>query len=247
MRYKLSFQKLDEQNSSIDLHHQHLLAAWLRPLLTKEKPSLCYSTFKGTSKVQHGQIKFLSSKITWILASSDEPMITALIDKIMALEVVEIGALKLIPKQMEVLPNPVFTDRTKYVCISPLVPLLTSDSKVNTERLLDPQRTEFSDELFECLMTKMQHAGFTEEQLDGFQVFGISPDKDYLNRQKSSGKKISRIYADSDRNEFLGYLFPFSMHAHMDVHQFVWDNGLGFLCEQGFGMIDTAEKSSHSA
>ena len=247
MRYKITFQRQDEQNSSIDLHHQHLLAEWLRPMLDSANPALCYSTFKGTSKVHQGQIKFISSKITWILASSDEAMLSALIDKIMALEVAEIGTLKLTPKQSDALPYPEFIDRTKYVCISPMVPVLPEGKKTNGEHALDPQQGEFSDQLFDVVMQKMEAAGFTEEQLDKYRVFGITADQEYLHRQRSAGKRIYRNYTDKNHQEFLGYLFPFSMHAHLDVHKFIWDNGLGLLTEQGFGMIDTADKSSHAA
>lgn len=35
-----------------------------------------------------------------------------------------------------------------------------------------------------------------------------------------------------------GYLLPFTLHAHEDVHLFIWQTGIGALTEEGYGMLD---------
>jgi CRISPR/Cas system endoribonuclease Cas6 (RAMP superfamily) len=36
----------------------------------------------------------------------------------------------------------------------------------------------------------------------------------------------------------MGYLLPFTLHAHPTVHKFIWEAGVGALSEQGYGMVD---------
>jgi CRISPR-associated endoribonuclease Cas6 len=43
-----------------------------------------------------------------------------------------------------------------------------------------------------------------------------------------------------------GYLFPFELHAHPDVHRFIWQSGIGLITTQGFGMIDTVPEAKAS-
>ena len=244
MRYKLSFKKSDEQNSALPLHHQNLLAESIKAVsagMQVDKASLNFSSLKGTSRVMNGLIRFLSTKISLSIASNNDSFATELVEKIMQLPALEVGEIKLIPKKSDIVMDPVFSSKMKYISISPLI-LRVEQGIANENNFVEPTSVDFSDELFHSLMDRMEKAGFTAAQLDDYQVFALTPDKEYLAKSSSSSRKIARLYSDTHGTEYLGYLFPFTLHAHPDVQKFVWDCGIGILNEEGYGMIDVAER-----
>ena len=81
-----------------------------------------FSSLKGTSKVQTGQIRFLSSKVSLVLSAPEADFIDELVKKIFDRRLVSFAKLTLVPKSFEVIPDPEFNTQMKYVCISPMVP-----------------------------------------------------------------------------------------------------------------------------
>jgi CRISPR-associated endoribonuclease Cas6 len=89
----------------------------------------------------------------------------------------------------------------------------------------------------------MEEAGYTEEQLSQYAEFELTPDPGYMQKIQEGGKKFSRIYKNNSNEAIYGYLFPFQMHAHPDVHRFIWQSGIGLYTDQGFGMVDTVPEA----
>jgi CRISPR-associated endoribonuclease Cas6 len=88
---------------------------------------------------------------------------------------------------------------------------------------------------------------FTTEQIAAFYKFQIVPDADYLQRIQATHKKFARIYPVYDNDvkfEVRGYTFPFTLYAAPEVQRFVYENGLGYFCHKGFGMLDIAHSDS---
>ena len=54
---------------------------------------------------------------------------------------------------------------------------------------------------------------------------------------ENSGR-TARIYKNNMNQTIFGYLLPFALHAHPQVHKFIWDCGMGLYTTQGYGMID---------
>jgi CRISPR-associated endoribonuclease Cas6 len=75
MRVKFSFLKPKNNDGAIPLHHQKLISHVIRDILSDfpGHPVLYnFSTLKGTSKVQTGQIRFHSSKVSLVFSSVDD-------------------------------------------------------------------------------------------------------------------------------------------------------------------------------
>jgi hypothetical protein len=68
--------------------------------------------------------------------------------------------------------------------------------------------------------------------------FDAQPDHEYVQKLNETCKKFARYYRSADVSTMMGYLLPFTLHAHPDVHRFIWDSGVGALSEQGYGMVD---------
>ncbi|MBK5285021.1 MAG: CRISPR-associated endoribonuclease Cas6 [Bacteroidia bacterium] len=241
MRVKFSFLKSKGSDGSLPLHHQKLISSFISEML-EDFPNHTgiynFSTLKGTSKVQAGQIRFHSSKVSLAFASLDDKIVEHVVHKIFSLEEVQIGKLGLIPKAHQLIQDPEFSMQMKYVCISPLVVEPADVGEEPRQTPLEPATHEFSDHLFNTMIERMEAAGYSEEDLNSFAEFELQPDKDYIKRMNEQGKKLVRYYKNDNNDMMPGYLIPFTLHAHPKVQKFIWDAGLGLYCNNGFGMID---------
>jgi CRISPR-associated endoribonuclease Cas6 len=114
-----------------------------------------------------------------------------------------------------------------------LSPEFSSDSG---KRFLHPDSTEFGDYLKAALLEKNK-----ENDFGGFDFY---PDNNYLNKLEDRGKKYSRVYPIFDEDipyEVRGYTFPFTLRGSPELHQYLFECGLGLFNDKGFGMLDLAE------
>jgi CRISPR-associated endoribonuclease Cas6 len=232
----------------VPLHHQKIISAFMEEII-QEMPNASklynFSSLKGTSKVMSGQIRFLSSKISLVISAFETEFVEPWIRNIFERRLISFAKLALVPKSYQVIQDPEFSTVMKYVCISPLVPDLpfVSDEE-NPPPALDPTSTTFSDLIFDSILDRMEKAGYTEEQLNKYAEFEIMPDPGYIQKVNESQKKFSRIYKNNHNETIHGYLLPFTLHAHPDVHEFVWKTGIGLYTTQGFGMLDTVPEAA---
>lgn len=244
MRVKFSFLKSKNTDGAIPLHHQKLVSHVIREML-EDLPGHTtlynFSTLKGTSKVQAGQIRFHSSKVSLVFSSVDDRLTEHVIQRIFSFQQINIGKLELYPKAHQLIPDPAFTQRMKYVCISPLIVEPSVSDDAAKPEALDPASYEFSDHLYNSVIERMENAGYPDEELNSFAEFELQPDMNYIRKVTADGKKLSRNYKNDNNEAMSGYLIPFVLHAHPKVQKFIWDAGLGLYCNHGFGMIDIVE------
>lgn len=241
MRIKISFLREHSSANSIPLHHQKLLADSLGELMgdiTSDKTMFNFSSLKGTSKITNGFMRFLSSKITLVISSRNHDFAEALVKKVFDNPFLAVGKMNLIPKTYEVIPDPSFQTKMRFLCISPLIMINPDKDSEKAQEMLDPTSQQFSDILYNITLDRMEKAGYTETQLNDFAEFEAQPDMEYINKINESGKKYARFYKSAAGNTMLGFLLPFTLHAHPEVHKFIWEVGLGVLTEEGYGMVD---------
>ncbi len=250
MRIKISFLKVHGSNGLVPLHHQKIISAFMEEVIRElpiQSEFYNFSSLKGTSKVQNGQIRFLSSKISLVISAPESEFAEQWVKKIFDRRLVSFAKLTLVPKAYQVIPDPDFKTVMKYVCISPLVAQQPFIADEVTPEPMDPRSQEISDLFFETILNRMEQAGFTEQQLNEFAEFEITPDADYIQRLINSQKKFARIYKNNLNQTIFGYLLPFTLHAHPQVHKFIWDCGIGLFTTQGYGMIDVVGGESLTA
>ena len=241
MRIKISFLREHVSANSIPLHHQKLLADSLGELMddiVSDRSFFNFSSLKGTSKITNGFMRFLSSKITLVVSSRNQEYAEALVKRVFDKPFLAVGKMNLIPKTYEVIPDPSFQTKMRYLCISPLI-MVNPDKEVErAQEMIDPTSQQFSDLLYNITLDRMEKAGYSESQLNEFAEFEAQPDMEYINKINESGKKYARFYKSATGNTMLGFLLPFTLHAHVEVHKFIWEVGLGVLTEEGYGMVD---------
>lgn len=241
MRVKISFVRDLNSSNSIPLHHQKLLSSALHEVVSAfslEPLPFNFSSLKGTSRIQNGYMRFLSTKVTMVISAASTENCNRIIDEIFSRPYISVGKLNLIPKFKEIIADPTITKRMRYIGISPMV---LADPKIDQKKaqeLIDPNSREFADTLYNVVMDQMEKAGYTEDQLNQYAEFEAQPDKEYVEKIQDSGKKFARFYKCSEGYTMLGYLLPFTLYAHPDVHDFIWKTGIGVLTNEGYGMVD---------
>lgn len=241
MRVKISFLRDQMSANTIPLHHQTLLAESLYLLIDTmdtDRSVFNFSSLKGTSKIQNGFMRFLSSKVTLVVSSRNPQQLEQLVAKIFELPSLSVGKMNLMPRSHEVIPDPEFTTKMRYLCISPMILIDPRKDPERSQVTIDPTSQEFSDILYELTLDRMERAGYSETQLNDYAEFDAQPDQDYVQKLNETGKKFARYYRSADGSTMMGYLLPFTLHAHPDVHRFIWDCGVGVLNDQGYGMVD---------
>ncbi|MFN8438152.1 MAG: CRISPR-associated endoribonuclease Cas6 [Cytophagales bacterium] len=247
MRARVIF-SVENVGASIPFHHQFLLSRIVKEMIVLDPvyqgfKSYSFSGVKGQTKVGRDGLQVLSNKITIVFSSHSKEFLHFLIHKIFTYKKIEIATLRVRPDSVEIEEIPTFTEnKYKYLCLSPVV---FSNPKVNMldmKKFILPTSDEFSDLVFESTMTAMERSGmYDTQQLSSFYKFQILPDMDYLDKIKQEEKKIARIYnvyMSDVKYEVRGYTIPFTLFAEPQVHQFIFNEGLGALTNEGFGMLD---------
>jgi CRISPR-associated endoribonuclease Cas6 len=251
MRVRIVF-LLKNKGAVIPFHHQHLLSKVVSQLLgsdanaTEQLSLVHFSGLKGQTKVTNSGLCFYSNKVTLVFSSLEKQVVDTFLQHLFRLPELKIGSMVLVPETVSVEENPAFEEASRYICISPIVLLSNRLTEQEIKRFVSPDTDTFSDFLYESTMIRMEDSGrFTKEQMTAYFRFQVVPDQEYLERLRISDKKFARIYSldeKADRLEVRGYTFPFTLYAHPEVHQFLFQSGLGEFTSEGYGMIDLAEQ-----
>lgn len=246
MRIKIIFVKTFQSTNLLPLHHQITLSRSLSEFMDRDRDSktlYTFSTIKGSSNVQDGKISFLTNKLSLVISSNNENFLKSTVSRIFEKHVVKIGKMLLIPKQQQVIEMPEFKTEMKYVCLAPFVLIDSEKEPERSETIIEPTTQEFSDLLFNTTMQRMQAAGFSEEELKSFETFEAIADTEYLKKIVENNKRFARFYRNIAGQTMVGYLLPFTLHAHTKVHEFICDTGLGLYTLEGYGMIDVVHQN----
>ncbi len=241
MRVRLIFKNKDK-GASVPFHHQYYLFRFFKGLIKiygdesyTEFSHYNFSGLKGQTTVSKSGLHFYSSKITIVFSSQDKQFIDSIIEVLFSLPEIKLNGLCIIPHSVEMEPEIEFSEEMKYICISPLILLRPEFSDDLAKRFIHPQSEEFKDLLVQSITQK------TDISLGN--DFDFRPDEEYLKKLEVAGKKYSRVYPLFDQDipyEVRGYTFPFILTAPIEIHQFLFECGLGLFSEKGFGMLDLA-------
>lgn len=250
MRTRIIF-SLKNRGAYVPFHHQYLLAQFIKGLLLfgPEKSFQSFTHFnfsglKGQTKISRKGLHFYSAKVTLVFSCPDQAFRNYFLSQVFGQNDIMIGSLHLVPDSVEDEQPVHIGDESKFLCISPIVPLQAGFNDEQSKKFINPESDEFSDLLYDATIKRMEDTGqFSAEQLASFYKFQVVPDADYLQRIQEAHKKFARIYPLYDNDvkfEVRGYTFPFTLYAAREVQQFVYEHGLGYFCHKGFGMLDVA-------
>ncbi len=207
-----------------------------------------FSGLKGQTKISRKGLHFYSSKVTLVFACTDKVFLEYFIGRLFEQKDIVLGSLHLVPESTELEVPAEITPETRFLCISPIVPITAGFNDDQAKKFITPDSDEFSDLLYDSTISRMEESGhYSSEQLASFYKFQIVPDASYIQKLQESNKKFARIYPLYDNDvkfEVRGYTFPFILYAAIEVQRFIYEYGLGYFTHKGFGMLDVAGHDS---
>lgn len=248
MRIRIVF-GLKNRGEEVPFHHQYILAQIVKGVLINggvEKyvnfSEYNFSGLKGQTKVSRKGLHFYSSRVTVVFSCLNKDFLDYFLHHLFSFKEIEVGNLKLVPESIEEEVKVGIQEEMKYVCISPLVLKAPQFQSNISKTFIHPEVDEFSDLLYDSTMERMEASNlYTSQEIASFYKFQIIPDANYLNKMTKEKKKFARIYpvyVNDVKYEVRGYTFPFTLYAAAEVHEFLFNSGIGYLAHKGFGMVD---------
>lgn len=242
MRVRIIFENKDK-GATVPFHHQYHLYRLFKGIIKKcgdaEMETFRHFNFsglKGQTKVSKNGLHFYSNKVTLVFSCSDKDFLDKVIEQIFEFEILKVRNLQLKPLIVEEESEIDFQEEMDYVCLSPIILLPGEIFDECSKEFIHPHSNEFSNTLKQAFFNRFP-------ELDQSVDIQFIPDKKYIDRIESQGKKYSRIYPLYDQDipyEVRGYTFPFKLIAPIEYHQKLYHNGVGLYSDKGFGMMDIA-------
>ncbi len=254
MRVRITFQ-VKNKGTAIPFHHQYLIAQIFKELIASgnhkdflDNPFYSFSSLKGQTRVSKQGLHFQSSRVTIVFTSPDEEFVDFVIGKIFEQHQIEISTLVVIPETVHHEEDVKLVEEQKLICLSPLVVTTATPDSPAGAQFVNPASDDFSDQLFESTMKRMEEAGIDVDAIPNIHKFQLVPDMAYIEKVKAAQKKFAWVYPMFEqeiKNEVRGYTFPFTLYAPVEVQQFLFSCGLGLYTQKGFGMLDIANADQH--
>lgn len=251
MRVRVVFQVLNE-GGIVPFHQQVLLSSFVHDFLPQGitgPHSWNFSGLKGQTRVTARGLYYNSQKVTMVFSSPSRELAEGFIYNLFSCSVIGLAGLELRPIQVLEELTDFFSEREKYICISPLVILAEGLPESQLKQFISPASESFADLLFESTMSRMENAGLEVSGFSDPGAFRFRPDEEYLRIARESDRKYSRIYSLEGTGNFgdlRAYTFPFFLEASPEVHRFIFESGFGEATRNGFGMLDLADKKERT-
>lgn len=250
MRIRIVF-SLKNRGEEVSFHHQYILAQIFKGVLVSggdekhiDYTHYNFSGLKGQTKVSRKGLHFYSSKVTVVFSCLSKEFLDYFLHHLFTFEEIVVGNLKLVPESVEEDATASIEDKMKYICISPIVLKAPQFQSNIAKEFIHPDMDEFSDLLYDSTMERMEESKlYTSSEISEFYKFQILPDPNYLTKLAKEKKKFARIYPvyhNDVKYEVRGYTFPFTLFAAKEVQEFLFNSGIGYLANKGFGMVDLA-------
>lgn len=254
MRLHIRFQLEETAVLPID-HNQDLLGLVYRLLATSDEEYATFLheegyrdqaesakraklfTFSGLRvdarrrSLENGRLVLRPGPVDWLIASARDDFLTHSATGLLTSgSVVRVGTARLRLEMVEALPQPVFAERTKFSCLSPIVAARPCpDGKTYYLRPTDP---EFSEAVRANLLWKHRV------------LHGLPPDDDRLDLQFDPAYLADPRHRGGTKLvtfkniQMVGAFAPFALTGSTALMETAWNCGLGEKNSIGLGMID---------
>ncbi|NBV13894.1 MAG: hypothetical protein EBS07_07490 [Sphingobacteriia bacterium] len=244
MKVRFHFRRIGKGNA-VPVYHQPLMAANIRAWILDcfQDPYdisfdlYTFSSLKGLNKCESNFLFFHTNQIHVMISTPNEQWLKRLVEYVMQLEKFQVHDMVLSPEAYEYAEVLQLKEETRYVSLSPMVlfdPTVKPGAPVD---LLNPYSEQFSDLLYDTLLDRMESYRWGNFKYENYSRFQVVPDSAYIEKLKVNKKKLGRVL-DVGEKKVKAYLFPFTLYAHPDVQNFVYDAGIGTLGNEGFGCLD---------
>jgi len=192
---------------------------------------------RSRRRLEGGRLVLRPGPVDWYLASPRDDFLTHSATGLLTVgSVISVGSAQLRLAMVEALPTPIFAERTRFTCLSPIVAAVPCpDDKTY---YLRPADDAFSDAVRENLLWKhrLLHGAPPEDDR-----LHLEFDPVYLSDPKHRGGTKLVTFKGI---QIVGAFAPFTLTGSTALMQTAWDCGLGEKNSIGFGMIEMYERGN---
>lgn len=251
MRVRIIFQVLNG-GGLLPFHQQVLLSNFVNDFIPDEYAGTFdwnFSGIKGQTSVTSKGLFYNSQRVTLVFSSRNSDLVASFVSGIFSCDTIGLAGLDIRPLEVLEEVSEIQESELKYVCISPIVLVADGMPEEELRQFIPPTSPIFADLLYESTMRRMVNLGINVDFFSARENFSFRPDLEYLRKSKDNDRKFSRVYTFDDRANVLdlrGYTFPFYLKADSEVHEFLFNSGFGEATENGFGMVDFADRKNRT-
>lgn len=201
--------------------------------------------------IRDGRI-FIDAPFSWLVSIHTEATLLQLIIGLFERRSVTIGQAnnEARIRGIEILPEPVISDKMKFICLSPVLvkkPVNVSrngNEKLSAEYLM-PGHPEAGFYLSKNLVSK--YLSLHPEIKETDKSVRFMPDEEYIRRKEGRISKLIAFKNGSDEEIRLrAFECPFTLEGEKELIRIAYECGLGDNNAMGFGMIETVNNGSRA-
>lgn len=159
-------------------------------------------------------------------------------------QIIRIGDTEFHIMQVESLPYPEFQFSMIFQPLSPIVVTTMVDTNKGAKTYYyRPEDNVLPEAIRLSLIKKHQTAYGKPPENDRLD---ITIDKEYLEKQRRSGKPVSKLIVlrqgRPDETRIKGFMVPVKMKGSVELMKTAWECGVGDKCSMGFGCVDKMQE-----
>ncbi len=252
MRLKITFFSNNHNNHLLPINYNYFLSSAVYFYLSKADKiyssklhklnSYKFFTFSWLQipkkQIEGGYIKILSEKFFWYVSSPSKDFISTLANGILKTDFLKINDAEFELSQIEVLPEAKLSEKTKFICLSPIVVTTKKEHNGKLGKYYY-KPTDDTKEIIEKIknnLVKKYEKFYNKKPKSDIK---LEFDKNYLPK---SQVLVHYIKGDLDI-KIPAIMCPFFAEGDEELVKFGYECGFGELNSAGFGMVKVNNES----
>jgi len=247
VRYKLVLENEQENIFPIDYPYilNSIIEKYSEPYFSSSKYDktllmdlFSYSPFLVKEKIIDGdnnRIKLLSKRMYWILSSPVAEHVHCCAKNLFMDKKIEICGNKLNVTGILKINEPVFEDKMKFICLSP-ISIVKKIINARKNYVYYDYNENVSPIIKNSLENKYRKVFFQDPPKSDLK---IKFDHNYINKRNGRVMKLlSVVESDGFARKVKGIFAPFEIEGHLDLIRLGYYTGFGDMTQYGLGIVD---------
>lgn len=191
---------------------------------------------KGSRRFAQGKLEIAPGYVTWLLSSPKEDFLRHEVAGLLAKDdSVYVGGQPFRLIALDGLPDPVFSERMAFTCLTPFVAAVKSDTHT-TPRYLRPSDGAALSEAVRVNAVRKYRAlhGKDSDRTD----MTLTLSQTYLSRDAHGGTKKITLPGSGGTIDVIGTLAPLTLEGSPELIKIAYECGIGEKNASGMGMLE---------
>lgn len=196
----------------------------------------------GNRRIVRGQLELAPGIAEWFVSSPKEDILRhEVVGLLESQAAIEIGGHSFALVALDAVPDPVFTEKMAFTCLTPIVAAVASETHSTPRYLRPSDGAELSEAVRKNAVRKYRALhGVDPARTD----LSLTLSADYLARNAHGGtKKITLHGSGGATTDVIGILAPLTLTGSPDLIRIAYECGLGEKNGSGCGMLEVDARS----